>query len=248
MDRIKPKQPHILFLFSDTGGGHRSVAEAIIEAIHRYFPDRFSTEMVDFFKEYAPPPFNLAPEIYPPMTSMPELWGFGYRISNGQRRTRIFYNLMWPFLRRRSARLQNEHAYDLLVSVHPVPVIPYSRSLQPGSPPFITVITDLVSTHAFWFDHRSDLVLVPTEIARRCGLAYGLRPKQILFRFASRSTLLPTGQDRVSSAQGLDGPWPYFFFFIFFFFLFFFFFSFLYFFFFFYRDLVDAVGRNGANR
>jgi 1,2-diacylglycerol 3-beta-galactosyltransferase len=179
MDRIKPKQPHILFLFSDTGGGHRSVAEAIIEAIHRYFPDRFSTEMVDFFKEYAPPPFNLAPEIYPPMTSMPELWGFGYRISNGQRRTRIFYNLMWPFLRRRSARLQNEHAYDLLVSVHPVPVIPYSRSLQPGSPPFITVITDLVSTHAFWFDHRSDLVLVPTEIARRCGLAYGLRPKQI---------------------------------------------------------------------
>jgi 1,2-diacylglycerol 3-beta-galactosyltransferase len=188
MDRIKPKRPHILFLYSDTGGGHRSVAEAITEAIHRYFPDRFSTEMVDFFKEYAPPPFDLAPEIYPPMTRMPKLWGIGYRLSNGQQRTRIFYDLMWPFLRSRFVRFRAEHPYDLLVAVHPVPVIPYSRTLQPGSPPFVTVITDLISTHAFWFDHRSDLVLVPTEIARQSGLTYGLHPKQI------RITGLPVAQ------------------------------------------------------
>jgi 1,2-diacylglycerol 3-beta-galactosyltransferase len=29
-----PRKPHIVFYFSDTGGGHRSAAEAIIEAIN----------------------------------------------------------------------------------------------------------------------------------------------------------------------------------------------------------------------
>jgi len=42
-----------LFLFSDTGGGHRSAAEAIIEAIEFEFGDAFTTEMLDFFKSHA---------------------------------------------------------------------------------------------------------------------------------------------------------------------------------------------------
>lgn len=179
MTYTEPERPHVLFLFSDTGGGHRSAAEAIIEALNLDFPDRISTEMVDFFKEYAPPPFDLAPELYPPMSKIPDVWEFGYKLSDGQRRTRIFNNVMWPYVRRAAFRLLNEHPYDLLVSVHPVPVIPVGRALKPGSPPFITVVTDMVSTHAWWYNRRSDLVLVPTEIARQRGLTYGLRPDQI---------------------------------------------------------------------
>lgn len=173
------EKPHILFLYSDTGGGHRSAAQAIIEAIHLNYPGCFSTEMVDFFKEYAPPPFDLAPELYPPMARIPELWKAVYRISDGPRRTRFFFDLMWPYFRGHSSRLYSEHPHDLLVSVHPVPVIPHSRTLHPGSPPFITVVTDMVSTHALWFDRRANLILVPTEVARQHGLRYGLHPEQI---------------------------------------------------------------------
>jgi len=179
MTHTEPEQPHVLFLFSDTGGGHRSAAEAIIEAINLDFPDRISTEMVDFFKEYAPPPFDLAPKLYPPMAKVPDVWEFGYRLSDGPQRKRIFYNVMWPYLRRPISRLLNDHPFDLLVTVHPVPVFPVSRALEPGFPPFITVVTDMVSTHAWWYDRRSDLVLVPTEIARQRGLAYGIHPDQI---------------------------------------------------------------------
>jgi len=187
-DYMKSEQPHVLFLFSDTGGGHRSAAEAIIEAINLDFPDRISTEMVDFFKEYAPPPFDLVPELYPPMAKVPDVWEFGYKLSNGPQRIRIFNNLMWPYIRRAALRLINEHPCDLLVTVHPVPVIPIIRALRSGSPPFITVVTDMVSTHAWWYNRRSDLVLVPTEIACQQGVAYGLRPDQI------RVTGLPVAQ------------------------------------------------------
>lgn len=179
MTHTEPEQPHVVFLFSDTGGGHRSAAEAIIEAINLDYPGRISTEMVDFFKEYAPPPFDMAPELYPPMAKMPDMWELGYKISNGPRRTRFFYNMMWPYIRRAAFRLLNEHPYDLLVTVHPIPVVPVSRAMRPGSPPFITVVTDMVSTHAWWYNRRSDLVFVPTEIARQRGLTYGLRPDQI---------------------------------------------------------------------
>ena len=42
------KPPLILFLYSDTGGGHRSATEAIIESLHLEFDDRIATVMVDF--------------------------------------------------------------------------------------------------------------------------------------------------------------------------------------------------------
>lgn len=47
-----PRKPQIMFLFSDTGGGHRSAATAIIEALEVEFPGEFTWEMVDFFKLY----------------------------------------------------------------------------------------------------------------------------------------------------------------------------------------------------
>ena len=41
--------PRLLFLYSDTGGGHRSAVEAIIEALGLEFPGQFEAEKVDFF-------------------------------------------------------------------------------------------------------------------------------------------------------------------------------------------------------
>jgi len=90
MTHSEIKPPHVLFLFSDTGGGHRSAAEAIIEAINLDFRNRISTEMVDFFKAYAPPPFDLASDLYPPMARVPDVWKFGYKLSDDPQRTRIF--------------------------------------------------------------------------------------------------------------------------------------------------------------
>lgn len=174
-----PDQPHVLFLFSDTGGGHRSAAEAIIEALNLEFPNELTTEMVDIFKEYAPPPLDLAPVLYPPMSRVPDVWGFTYKVSNGRRRTNFINNVFWPYVRRASHRLVEEHPSDLIVSVHPLANAPVLRALGPNRPPFITVVTDMVSTHAFWYHPGADLVIVPTEAARQRGIEYGIAPERI---------------------------------------------------------------------
>ena len=164
----------ILFLFSDTGGGHRSATEAMIEALEDGYPGRFETHMVDFFREYYPRPLKYAPEIYPPMSRVPSAWAFSWRVSDGKGRTRAVNNLAYPYLRKAAQRLVRENPADLIVSVHPLVNTTLARAMRKAPRPFITVVTDLVSTHAFWFDRRADLVVVPTDQAREKAVEYGV--------------------------------------------------------------------------
>jgi 1,2-diacylglycerol 3-beta-galactosyltransferase len=169
----------VLFLFSDTGGGHRSASEAIIEALNLEFPDGVTTEMVDFFKEYAPPPLDKAPEIYPPMAKVPDVWELGFRLSDGPNRTRVITDVLWPYYRRASRRLVSEHPSDVIVSVHPLANTPILRVLGPKHPPFLTVVTDMVSTHSFWYNEAADRILVPTDVARQRAIENGMDPARV---------------------------------------------------------------------
>ena len=93
---IEPKKPHILFLFSDTGGGHRSATEALIEALELEYPNQFTYEKVDIFKDYAPRPLNRMPDWYPYMVLAPDLWGASFKITDGRARARAITATMWP--------------------------------------------------------------------------------------------------------------------------------------------------------
>ena len=163
-------KPHITFLFSDTGGGHRAAAEAIIEAIHCEFGDAVITKMVDFLKEYAPEPFNHLPEIYPDLVRVPELWGAMFEIFDGRPQARFVTSTFWPIARKAARKLVNDHHSEMLVSVHPLATSFALKALGKNRPPFVIVVTDMVSTHALWFDKRADLILVPTEMARQHAL------------------------------------------------------------------------------
>ncbi len=173
------ERARILFLFSDTGGGHRSAAEAIIEALRLRFGDRYENVLVDVFKDYAPRPLNLAPEAYPEMARHERAMGLSYHISNGHARARALTTATWPYVRRAARRLVRDHPADLVVSVHPLFIAPVFKALGPTRPPFLTVVTDLVTTHALWYHRRVDRCLVPTEQARQRALACGLRPDQV---------------------------------------------------------------------
>ncbi len=182
MPLFSPEKPRILFLFSDTGGGHRSAAEAIIEALNLEHGERIATTMVDVFREYAPPPLTKLPELYTQLVRLPQAWGLGYHLSNGQHRAKIFTASTWPYVRRNTRKLIAQNPSDLIVSVHPLVIAPALRALKPmrvARPAFITVVTDLVSIHALWYHRKTDLCLVPTNAAYQKALDCGLRPEQV---------------------------------------------------------------------
>lgn len=175
-----PRKPHIVFFFSDTGGGHRSAAEAIIEAVQLEYKFQVTTEMVDFFKDYAPPPFNRVGAMYPYMVKAPQLWGASFHATDGRAQARIITSTMWPIARKPTRDLIREHPADLIVTVHPFANSFALRALGKNRPPFITVVTDMVTTHALWFDRRADLIIVPTETARARALKYNMPEEKVL--------------------------------------------------------------------
>ena len=168
------RSKRILFLFSDTGGGHRSATEAIIEAMELEFPGVFETSMIDFFVDYYPRPLNHAPQIYPPLARVPQAWRLSYKASDSRGRSNAINGLSYPYLRRAAKRLVAENPADLIVSVHPLVNTTLARSMRRAPRPFITVVTDLVTTHAFWYDRRADLVVVATEAAKQRGIHFGI--------------------------------------------------------------------------
>lgn len=204
---IPNKKPHILFLFSDTGGGHRSATEAVIEALELEYGDAFTCEMVDIFKDYAPRPLNRMPAWYPYIVKAPQLWGAGFRVSDGRPQARAFTASMWPVAARTARSIIRNHPSDLVVTVHPLAVSWILKALGKNRPPFITVVTDMVTTHALWFDTRSDLILVPTEIARQKAIQYGMRPEKVrvVGQPVARKYCLP-GADKAALREKLGWP------------------------------------------
>lgn len=199
--------PHILFLFSDTGGGHRSVTEAIIESLHHEFDASFTTEMVDILKQYAPHPFNRLPEVYTQLTKVPRLWGAGYKFTDGRMRARALHASMWPLAYRSAQALVREHPADMVVAVHPVATTLIIRALGRKRPPFITVVTDYITNHALWYDFRSDAILVPTEEARQGAIHLGAPPKKVYaFGMPVASKYCKPIKDKASARRKLGWP------------------------------------------
>ncbi len=179
MNNKTPGKPHIVFYFSDTGGGHRSAAEAIIEAVNIEYRNKVTTEMVDFFKDYAPPPFNRAADMYPYMVKAPRLWSASFYATDGLARARALTTAIWPLARQAAKALVRSHPADLIVTVHAFANTFALRALGKDRPPFINVVTDMVTTHALWFDNRADLILVPTETARQRAIKYNMPPEKV---------------------------------------------------------------------
>lgn len=171
----------ILFLMSDTGGGHRAAAEAIRDALYqRYGEDQIDAELIDVFRA-SNFPMNYMPEFYPWLINHSKTsWGVGYNLSNTKRRAAVLSRTVYLANVRRLRRIAEKPA-DVVVSVHSVISRPVMRAFATleKRPPFITVVTDLVSTHVFWYDKRCERTLVPTKAAFERGLRCGLSADQM---------------------------------------------------------------------
>jgi 1,2-diacylglycerol 3-beta-galactosyltransferase len=167
-----PEKSRIVFFFSDTGGGHRSAAEAIIEAMESEYGGLFQAELVDFFKGFGPGPMRSMPRLYPEMVKAKHLWQASFYATNGRAQARVLTASLWPLMKPTMEKLVDRHPADMYVSVHPLATTTALKALGTKRPPFYTVVTDLVTTHALWFDARADRILVPTEMARQRALVY----------------------------------------------------------------------------
>ena len=172
----------ILYLFSDTGGGHRSAATALIKAVDELKPkDPPIQEMVDVFAECSGF-LNLFAKLYGPVIKYsPKMWGMLYYWLNDTKKMGQLEKMSRPFIEKELAKLIQKRKPDLIVSVHPLlNHISISAMEKAGHrAPLITVVTDPVSFHRTWICPEAQSIIVATEEAREQALEYGGAPSKI---------------------------------------------------------------------
>lgn len=178
---LKRNSRRLLFLFSDTGGGHRSAASAVAQALRNLHGEQAQIELVDALADYAPWPFRHLGLIYPYMVRLRGWgWAAGYHLSDGPRRIRLLTSGCWPLVRAALQRLLREHPADLIICCHPILNHLLLRALAESRTPLITLVTDLNTAHAFWLAPGVTYCLVPTAKVRQRALAYKLPAERVL--------------------------------------------------------------------
>ncbi|TKJ29498.1 MAG: galactosyldiacylglycerol synthase [Chloroflexi bacterium B3_Chlor] len=172
----------ILILMCDSGGGHRSVADAIAGALESLFPGKYQVELADIMADGFSYPLNLAGRLYGPVVNrLPRAWGLLWHLTNGRRRSPVLLRMLSPLGAARIKRLLLSGRPDLIISTHPwANHIPARLLANLGwKVPLVTVVTDIVSIHHWWLCPDVDLCLVPTKQVRQVALATGFAPEKL---------------------------------------------------------------------
>jgi len=172
----------ILLLMADTGGGHRSCAEAVLESLRRRNLEDCQFEMVDILGGYAPFPINKLDALYPSMVRFSQVtWEPGYRLTNTPERARLLMRTAWPIAQKTAREVLVSHPADLIVSFHPLYnyAMLWAKEKEKNDTPMATVVTDMASIHAMWCAPGMVRYMVPTEQAARLANGYGVSRDKI---------------------------------------------------------------------
>ena len=182
-DQPDPGSARILFLFSDTGGGHRAAAQAIDRAL-RALPggDAIETHHVDAFASSWFPLREGVASYGTMLKVQPSPYPAIYHLTNGRTRFRVISELGMPFVRRSFRRMLAATRPDIVVSVHPL-LNTFARRLIQSmriDASLVTVITDLVTIHHSWTaGAAADDYVVPSPEAGALCIERGIRPSRV---------------------------------------------------------------------
>ncbi|HVQ43554.1 MAG TPA: glycosyltransferase [Candidatus Saccharimonadia bacterium] len=180
VDKITaPKR--ILILMANAGGGHKSAANAIAEALVTKYQEGVVVEIIDSLKEIAPQPFDRGGDLFQLVIKSPKAWRSLYEIVDGPRRSKIINSSISLYALRNSRKLLENHPADLVISTYHFANAGMLETLARHNIkiPFVTVVTDLVTVPLIWFDTRTTLCITPTPQAAQLAHECGLKPKQI---------------------------------------------------------------------
>ena len=169
---MNSEQRRIVFLYADTGGGHRSTAQAAQKAVHQLYGDAFTTKLVNA-NHYLPYPFNQMEKAYPVfVNSLSGAYHLFWHATN----TELYVDLSRRYIELTSKiqgeALLREHPADLYVSCQPVlnQLIPGIVKQGDNPAKVISIVSDLVTVHAGFWSPKIDHFVVPTEEARQRAL------------------------------------------------------------------------------
>ena len=127
----------LLFLISDTGGGHRSAAVAVRQALDRACPGQFAVTLHDpLAGPDAAPLLRWVTRLYGPLTRRaPWLWGAAYYLTNSRPAAALLSATLLRLADRPTARAVAAQRPAAIVSFHPLtgPAAARASRMHPAS-------------------------------------------------------------------------------------------------------------------
>lgn len=171
----------ILFLSSDTGGGHRASATSLAQQFQNLFPGS-EFALCDIVQLDAPPPYNMLVKSYKHLSAHPQQWKLVYNVSNTRAYEMLADVHMKSAMERSVRRRIQSYDPDVVVSVHPlmtnVPVLACSNITKETGKhlPIFTVCTDLGSAHSMWFANGVEKLFVASDAIKDLAMQRGKVP------------------------------------------------------------------------
>jgi 1,2-diacylglycerol 3-beta-galactosyltransferase len=171
-----------LLLISDTGGGHRSAANAIAAALEETKNPAYEPRIEDVAAHCAFPLTQLGLGYSMALRYAPPIYGALYHATNGRRRYRALVRFCEPLYRERLRDLFISYQPDVIVSIHPLLNHAALRARDDANMrhvPVVTVITDLGKVHESWLVPEADAIVVPAREVYARALARGVSPARL---------------------------------------------------------------------
>jgi 1,2-diacylglycerol 3-beta-galactosyltransferase len=172
-----------MFLISDTGGGHRSAANAITAALDEIrTPHPFEHRVDDVAAHCSFPLTQLGLGYSMALRYAPPVYGALYYATNGRRRYKALIRFCEPLYRERLRDLFISYQPDVIVSVHPLlnhAALRARADAHMQHVPIVTVITDLGKVHESWLVADADAVVVPAREVYQRALSRGVPPARL---------------------------------------------------------------------
>ncbi|HEY2550906.1 MAG TPA: glycosyltransferase [Streptosporangiaceae bacterium] len=208
---VRSQPVPLLFLLADTGGGHRSAALAVREAIEQAHPGQFSVTFCDPLAGPGVPwPLRLLTSLYGPAVRLATpAWAAAYYLTNSRPAVWLLERTVLALAVRPLASILTRLRPALIVSFHPLASPPVGRARRAlAGLPLLTVVTDLAGWHASWRGGRPARIIAPA--AGTAGLPVGgqfqARPASQRERARLRRSLgLRPGSFTVLLAGGGEG-------------------------------------------
>ncbi len=166
---MTPKR--FLFLFSDTGGGHRAGAQAVAQALKKMYGDQVQIHLVDaliFSKKW---PFSRLPAWYPHMLRGRAIpWKIGFRMTDRSWMVEGLTRACYPYVLPALDALMEAHPAEVIVSFHALLNRLLGLYMRSRERPVrtATVVLDFLSAHALWYGRGLDRYFLPfSQLARR---------------------------------------------------------------------------------
>ncbi|MHB8134951.1 MAG: MGDG synthase family glycosyltransferase [Anaerolineaceae bacterium] len=173
-----------LILTSDSGFGHRSVANSIAKALELLHPQEAVVSIVNPIFEQPTALILRKTELnYDNMVrDYPSLYRLAYEISDSRSASSLVEATLKHALQRSIQQIIGQFQPDAILNTNQMFNSPTGATLRELKikPPFFTIVTDLADVHSMWFNSDPDLFFVASEAVKAKAISSGIPDKDIV--------------------------------------------------------------------